>query len=108
MTTALVIGRWRKGREVALHVDETSKALRAAGWTVEGPGRQAQEGPAESVPAMRRRRGSDVVVAVGGDGGVLQVATALAGLKTVLGIIPLGTGNLLAGNLTCPRSRPTP
>jgi hypothetical protein len=34
MTTALVIGRWRKGREVALHVDETSKALRAAGWTV--------------------------------------------------------------------------
>jgi len=102
MTTALVIGRWRKGREVALHVDETSKALRAAGWTVE-------DRVVKRKKALRKRagdaaaKGIDVVVAVGGDGGVLQVATALAGSKTALGIIPLGTGNLLAGNLDIPK-----
>ncbi len=102
MTRALVIGRWRKGREVALHVDETSKALRAAGWTVE-------DRVVKRKKALRKHAGDaaahgiDVVVAVGGDGGVLQVATALAGSKTALGIIPLGTGNLLAGNLDIPK-----
>ncbi len=47
--------------------------------------------------------GHDVVVAVGGDGAVLQVATALAETPTALGIIPAGTGNLLAGNLDIPK-----
>jgi diacylglycerol kinase (ATP) len=101
MTRALVIGRWRKGRQVGLHVAETSKALRAAGWTVE-------ERVVKRKKALRKRAGDaatdgmDVVVAVGGDGAVLQVATAVAGSKTALGIIPLGTGNLLAGNLGLP------
>jgi diacylglycerol kinase (ATP) len=101
MTRALVIGRWRKGRQVGLHVAETSKALRRAGWTVE-------DRVVKRKKALRKRAGDaatdgvDVVVAVGGDGAVLQVATAVAGSKTALGIIPLGTGNLLAGNLGLP------
>ena len=47
----------------------------------------------------------DVVVAVGGDGAVLQVATVLADTTVALGIIPTGTGNLLAGNLKIPTDR---
>jgi diacylglycerol kinase (ATP) len=47
--------------------------------------------------------GVDVVVAVGGDGAVLQVVNALADTTVALGIIPMGTGNLLAGNLRIPR-----
>jgi diacylglycerol kinase (ATP) len=101
VTRALVIGRLRKGREVAEHVAATSKALRAAGWRVDDEvvkrKRTLRKHAAEAA-----RDGVDVVVAVGGDGAVLQVATAIAGSRTALGIVPLGTGNLLAGNLGLP------
>lgn len=44
----------------------------------------------------------DVVVVVGGDGAMLQAATELQGTDTKLGVIPTGTGNLLAGALKIP------
>ena len=49
-----------------------------------------------------------MVIAVGGDGTVLQVATALAGTQVALAIVPTGTGNLLAGNLGIPKDPARP
>lgn len=44
----------------------------------------------------------DLVVAVGGDGSINEVARGLIGSRSVLGIIPVGSGNGLARHLNIP------
>jgi diacylglycerol kinase (ATP) len=46
--------------------------------------------------------GVDIVVAVGGDGSVNEVAGQLAGTDVAMGIIPMGSGNGLANHLKIP------
>ena len=46
--------------------------------------------------------GYDIVCAVGGDGSVHEVGTALIGTKTKLAILPTGSGNGLARHLNIP------
>lgn len=51
-------------------------------------------------------KGVTLVVAIGGDGLVREVASPLSGTGVALGIVPGGTGNLLASALRVPRSAP--
>lgn len=62
--------------------------------TVEEPGRGLA---VEAIDA-----GVDLIIAAGGDGTVRAVAAALLDTGMPLGVVPLGTGNLLARNLHLP------
>lgn len=63
-------------------------------------------GHATQLADQAARSGASVVVAAGGDGTIAEVANGLLGSHTTLGVIPLGTANVLAreyGLSTSPR-----
>ncbi|UPL47526.1 diacylglycerol/lipid kinase family protein [Hymenobacter sublimis] len=63
-------------------------------------------GHAEELARRAARQGCRVVVAVGGDGTVNEVARGLLGTAAALGIIPRGSGNGLARHLRLPLDLP--
>ena len=62
----------------------------------------AAPGHATTLASEAVQSGQQLVVAVGGDGTVNEVARALVGTDAVLGIIPCGSGNGLARHLHIP------
>lgn len=59
-------------------------------------------GHATEIAAKAREDGTDIVVAIGGDGTVNEVGRALTGSATAMGILPCGSGNGLARHLMLP------
>ena len=59
-------------------------------------------GHATELSAEAVRNGYSVVVAVGGDGSINEVARGLMGSDVALGMIPYGSGNGMAGHLKLP------
>ena len=62
--------------------------------------------PGQGQAEQALREGADLIMAAGGDGTVRMVASVLAGSDTRMGIIPAGTGNLLARNVDIPLEDP--
>jgi diacylglycerol kinase (ATP) len=61
-------------------------------------------GHAEALAHEAVKRGEPMVVAAGGDGTIAEVANGLMGTRARLGVIPLGTANVLAHELGLPFS----
>ena len=59
-------------------------------------------GHATEIAKEAKEKGTDIVVAVGGDGTVNEVARSIVQSGTALGIIPCGSGNGLARHLMLP------
>ena len=100
---ALLIMNPAAARTAPMVMDAILKTLEGAGWDTEvrsttGPG------DARLLAEYGVSSGVDVVAVYGGDGTTMQAAAALVGTDVPLGVIPGGTGNLLAGNLRIPVS----
>lgn len=102
MARALLITNPAAARTTPGAVRTVSETMRQAGWDLEvlattGPG------DARRLAAYAVEAGMELVAVQGGDGTTMQAASALVGTDVALGLIPGGTGNLLAGNLRIPR-----
>lgn len=113
MHRAILIYNPSSGRKRARRTEKIAHAaevLRAAGVTVDmcattDPGSAIRQTQSAAVA------GFDTVIACGGDGTVHEVLNGLmqleAGAGVALGVIPLGSGNLLATDLGIPRNPAT-
>ncbi|SFV33952.1 diacylglycerol/lipid kinase family protein [Hyphomicrobium facile] len=66
------------------------------------PARSSAEA-SERVADLARRSAADAVIAAGGDGTFRAVATGAAGTSLPVGLVPLGTGNVLAAEIGLPK-----
>ena len=71
----------------------------AAGWADALWFATSPEDAGQEAARSAMDNGADLIITAGGDGTVRACLDPLAGTRTALGIVPLGTGNLLASNL---------
>lgn len=94
----LVIANPTAGGRHSLRLDATLRALTAVGCRIRLI-KTAASGDAERFAREAGSGAWDVVAAAGGDGTINEVANGLVGKNIPLGLIPLGTANVLAQEL---------
>lgn len=86
----------------ALFREHVRQAAAEAGWRTPTFFETTAEDPGTSMTHRALEIGVDMVLVAGGDGTVRVVCAELARTGVAIGVVPLGTGNLLARNLGIP------
>lgn len=102
MRRALLIFNPAAARSEAEVLRAISRTLAAEGWDVEIAG-TTRPGSAGELAQQAIEDGVDRIAVYGGDGTATDVFRGAVGHDVPVGLIPGGTGNLLAGNLRLPR-----
>jgi YegS/Rv2252/BmrU family lipid kinase len=90
-----------RGASVDTRLDEMIRVLSKYGFETDIRRTTPEPDSARDL-AIRTRESCDTVIACGGDGTVHGVLQGIAGTSTRLGVIPFGTANALARNLSLP------
>ncbi len=90
-----------QGLGVKRNLELVERRLRAAGWEVT-VAETRSPGDGTRLARQAAEAGFQVVVAAGGDGTVNEVLNGLVGTDTILGVLPLGTTNVLAREIGIP------
>ncbi len=90
-------GPWDQRRSLK----RLAEQLQKSGWSVE-IAHTEQAGDATRYAHRAVESNLDMVLVAGGDGTINEVVNGLAGTSTILGLVPLGTGNILAHQLRMP------
>jgi diacylglycerol kinase (ATP) len=96
---AVIIGNPNSGRAGSKdYLERCAKILRSGGLSVQVLNTERPDHATELASSID----SSLVVAAGGDGTINEVVNGLAGKDATLGILPLGTANVLARELGLP------
>jgi diacylglycerol kinase (ATP) len=101
MKTVLVYNPTAGPWDMLRPLKRLSAYLRTCGWDTELVQTQ-QEGDAGRYAREAAASYANMVLVAGGDGTINEVANGLSGTDTALGIVPVGTGNILAHQLRMP------
>ncbi len=84
-------------------VTKVASVFHKEGWDLDVAG-TTRPGHAGELARRGVEDGVDLIAVYGGDGTTTQAMMGVVGSDTPMGLIPGGTGNLLAGNLRVPRN----
>ena len=99
---AVVVANPTKVADVDGEIDWLEERSMDLGWARPVWLETTPEDPGGGQTRVALRAGAHAVLAYGGDGTVRHVGSALTGSGVPLGLLPAGTGNLLARNLAVP------
>ena len=88
-------------RDVQRGLKRVRSFLKRRGWSIEYQVTE-KSGDTTRLSRAAAQEGYDVVIVAGGDGTVNEAVNGLAGTRTALGVLPVGTGNMWAKQLGVP------